>query len=411
MKLISNTNAPNDRMYKLLSDEGKNTQIYIATAFFSDADLAIKMTENNCTIMLIVRLDYGTNPDSLEKIIDNPNIDIRFFTGNSFHPKFYIFGNRVAFVGSSNFTHKGLTTNNEINVAFDSEEPIFEQLKTVFWDYWEEAEVLTKEKLKKFKEIIKQCNASELFRTIMKEVGKYEFNNVGREKERGNHKEKYISNFRKSYQLYISRFNQLKMVYEKTNVRRYPEVPLRIEVDRFLWWIRQEYAKGESYSGVPEKPLNEIESSLKAYIKEFEVVKNEYLDSSASTRFNIVSQGFSDKEKIKKMDFEDIFKVLDNIYAFHDTLRFYPGGHETLKESFKNNNSIEAIKKSIIYLLYGNADYEERIYNCVNTSEYKLDGFGEHCVKELYGLVNPNDIPICNGRTLKAMEWLGFGKL
>lgn len=411
MKLISNTNAPNDRMYKLLSDEGKNTQIYIATAFFSDADLAIKMTENNCTIMLIVRLDYGTNPDSLKKIIDNPNIDIRFFTGNSFHPKFYIFGNRVAFVGSSNFTHKGLTTNNEINVAFDSEEPIFEQLKTVFWDYWEEAEVLTKEKLKKFKEIIKQCNASEPFRTIMEEVGKYEFNNVGREKERGNHKEKYISNFRKSYQLYISRFNQLKMVYEKTNVRRYPEVPLRIEVDRFLWWIRQEYAKGESYSGVPEKTLNEIESSLKAYIKEFEVVKNEYLDSSASTRFNIVSQGFSDKEKIKTMDFEGIFNVLDNIYAFHDTLRFYPGGHETLKETFKNNNSIEAIKKTIIYLLYGNADYEERIYNCVNNVEYKLDGFGEHCVKELYGLVNPNDIPICNGRTLKAMEWLGFGKL
>lgn len=146
------------------------------------------------------------------------------------------------------------------------------------------------------------------------------------------------------------------MVYEKTNVRRYPEVPLRIEVDRFLWWIRQEYAKGESYSGVPEKPLDEIETSLKEYIKEFEVVQNEYLDSSASTRFNIVSQGFSDKEIIRKIDFEGIFKVLDNIYAFHDTLRFYPGGHETLKESFKNNNSIEAIKKSIIYLLYGNSD-------------------------------------------------------
>lgn len=45
MKLISNTNAPDDRMYKLLSDEGKNTQIYIATAFFSDADLGIKMTK------------------------------------------------------------------------------------------------------------------------------------------------------------------------------------------------------------------------------------------------------------------------------------------------------------------------------------------------------------------------------
>ena len=97
MKLISNTNAPHDRMYKLLCDEGKNTQIYIATAFFSEDDLAIKMVNNNCTIQLIVRLDYGTDPDSLEKIIDNPNVDIRFFTGNSFHPKIYIFGNRVAF--------------------------------------------------------------------------------------------------------------------------------------------------------------------------------------------------------------------------------------------------------------------------------------------------------------------------
>ncbi len=411
MKLISNTNAPNDRMYKLLCDEGKNTQIYIATAFFSEDDLAIKMVNNNCTIQLIVRLDYGTNPESLEKIIDNPNIDIRFFTGNSFHPKFYIFGNRVAFVGSSNFTHKGLTTNNEINIAFDSEEPIFEQLKTVFWDYWYEAEVLTKDKLKKFSDIIKQCSSSEPFRTIMKEVGKYEFNNVGREKEKGNHKEKYISNFRKAYQLYISRFNQLKSIYEKTQVRRYPEVPLRIEVDRFLWWIREEYAKGESYNGVPEKTIEELNVSLSNYIKEFETIKNEYLDSSASTRFSLVSKGFENKSKIEKMNFEQLFDVLDNIYAFHDTLRFYEGGHKTLKESFKNNNTVEAIRKSIIYLLYGQGDYEERIFNCVSNPDYKLNGFGEHCVKELYGLLNPNDIPICNGRTLKSMEWLGFGKL
>ena len=100
MKLISNTNKPNDRMYKLISEEGKNTQIYIASAFFSEDDLALKMVQNNCTIMLIVRLDYGTSAEALEKIYENPNIDIRFFTGNSFHPKFYIFGNRVAFLGS-----------------------------------------------------------------------------------------------------------------------------------------------------------------------------------------------------------------------------------------------------------------------------------------------------------------------
>ena len=82
-------------MYKLISEEGKNTQIYIASAFFSEDDLALKMVQNNCTIMLIVRLDYGTSAEALEKIYENPNIDIRFFTGNSFHPKFYIFGNNA----------------------------------------------------------------------------------------------------------------------------------------------------------------------------------------------------------------------------------------------------------------------------------------------------------------------------
>ena len=206
----------------------------------------------------------------------------------------------------------------------------------------------------------------------MSSIGKFEFNNVGREKEKGNSKEKYVSNFRKAYQLYISRFNQLKTIYEETKVRRYPEVPLRIEVDRFLWWIREEYAKGESYNGVPEKTIDEIRSSLHNYIKEFETIENKYLDSSALTRFNIVSQGFANKQKIEKMDFEELFEVLDNIYAFHDTLRFYPGGHETLKESFKNNNTVNSIRKTLTYLLFGQGEYEERIFNCVSNSEYKF---------------------------------------
>ena len=65
------------------------------------------------------------------------------------------------------------------------------------------------------------------------------------------------------------------------------------------------------------------------------------------------------------MDFEELFEVLDNIYAFHDTLRFYPGGHETLKESFKNNNTVNSIRKTLTYLLFGQGEYEERIFNCV----------------------------------------------
>ena len=53
-----------------------------------------------------------------------------------------------------------------------------------------------------------------------------------------------------------------------------------------------------------KKTIDEIRSSLHNYIKEFETIENKYLDSSALTRFNIVSQGFANKQKIEKMDFE-----------------------------------------------------------------------------------------------------------
>lgn len=411
MRIITNSNKPNDRMFKLISEQGKNTQVLIASAFFNESKIALDMVNNNCTIMLIVRLDYGTSPEALRKILSNKNIDIRFFTGPHFHPKFYIFGNNTAYLGSSNFTSPGLTTNNEVNIEFDSEEPVFEELKSLFWDYWNQAEVLTKEKLDKFADVVANCKNPEPFRSIMASVGTYEYNNVGRTEISGNQREKYVSNFRKSYQRYISRFNILKDIYESTKVRRYPNVPLRIEVDRFLWWIREVYATGENYRGIPEKDTASIKKGIIPYIKEFENVKNGYLDTSASTRFFSVSNGFKSKEMIEKMNFDEIFDILAEVYAFHDSLRFYAGGLATLKETFKNENELDKIKETIIYLLFGKNEYEERIFDCLYDEHYKLKGFGEHCLKELYGLVNSDEIPICNGRTLKSMEWLGFGKL
>lgn len=411
MRLVTNTNKQHDRMYKLLSDQGHNAQVFIASAFFSDAQLALEMVKNNCTILLIVRLDYGTNPEALKKIYNNQNIEIRFYTGTYFHPKFYIFGNDIAYLGSANFTHSGLTTNNEVNIEFDSEEPIFDDLKATFWEYWNQAEVLTKEKLDKFANVINECNVLEPSQAIRKIIGSYEYNNVGREPQKGNTKDIFISSFRRSYQLYISSFNKLKQIYQMTNIRRYPNVPLRIEIDRFLWWIREDYARGDSYKNIPKKTPNEIETSIIPYIIEFENVKNKYLDSSANTRYIEISNGFSDIENIKKMDFEDIFTILDHVYAFHDTFRFFVGGHETMKASFKSENELDRIKNLVIYLIFGKDEHEERIFNCIFDEKYKLKGFGESCVKELYGIINSNEIPICNGRTLKSMQWLGFGKL
>lgn len=192
MRIISNTNKPNDRLKFILQNQGKNSKIYITSAFFSDAELLLNMIKNDCTIMLIVRLDIGTDPKALKQLLNNPKIDIRFYTGRYFHPQIYIFKNRMAYVGSANCTTPGLMYNNEIVIEFDSEEMIFDELKYIFYDYWNHAEVLTESYLDKFSKIERKCTKNEIFREINKEIGVYEYNNVGRDKSRGKKREIYF---------------------------------------------------------------------------------------------------------------------------------------------------------------------------------------------------------------------------
>lgn len=55
-----------------------------------------------------------TQPDALESILNMKGIECRIQTGReSFHTKFWMFGNHQVWVGSSNLTRGGLTSNIE----------------------------------------------------------------------------------------------------------------------------------------------------------------------------------------------------------------------------------------------------------------------------------------------------------
>ena len=82
------------------------------------------------------------------------------------------------------------------------------------------------------------------------------------------------------------------------------------------------------------------------------------------------------------------------------------------KKNFFKNNSIDKIKETIKYLLYNtNEEYETRMAKCINDNNLKIKSFGESSVKELFGIINNEDIPPCNDRVLKSMQYLGFGDL
>jgi HKD family nuclease len=414
MKVIANRNntAENDRFGFNLKKAAKGRHLDIAVAFFTDFKSVQELLENGSDIRMIVRLNIGTSLNSLRQIIGKSNIKIRYFTSTRFHPKLYIVNHDSAFVGSSNFTQSAQSRNNEINICFDYEEDenTFSELSTIFDNYWEEAQVLDQKALKIFEEKLKEYNATTYISDLYGERdGTYPNNTTTYEKK--NNRRLYIENFKRNYQDYIENFNKLTDYYNMIPKRKWNDIPLRIEIDRFLWWIRDYKCSGPDGwrrgNILNDKEIKDLVFECKVEYLDFQ---SEYLDKIAYN-YKIVEKGFSSRESIESMDEDTIFDTLNNVHAFNELLRFHRGGTEGLKRDFFKFNTLVQIKKSLMYLIYGANVYEDRVYDCIYSQEYKLQAFGKSCVKELYGYINKDEIPICNGRTLKSLEWLGFGKL
>lgn len=414
MELITNRNndEKNDRFGFYLSQAAKKTNVYIAVAFFTNNNFIEKALQNDCAVKLIVRLSKATSPKALRKIINLPNIEIRYYTSNHFHPKLYIFENDCAFIGSSNLTESALGINSEVNVKIEeeNEEPFFQQLYGLFQEYWEQAIPLTLKDLSIFENIVDSNPdaGNDLFGKIKDALGEKNFNNF-ENKNKINQKSLFIDNFKRLYINYINNFKRLTEYYTVTDERRWNDIPLRIELDRFLWWIREYKCPGETYRN--DKPITNqeiLKNQIISLKKEFIVCEHKYLEE-AYKNFTYIQEGFSSVEKINSADMDELFDILKNVHAFHDLFRFHIGGLEGLKSDFKKND-IKTIKKCLIHLIFDKEDYMERIYDCINLDEYKIQFqcFGENCAKELYGYVNNDNIPTCNGRTKKSMEWLGL---
>jgi len=414
MQLYSNYN--HNHLQNRLEEVCKNSTVYISTAFFSNYEFIKKALDNNCEIYLIVRLDFGTSPDKLLEVINlnNPNINMRYYACKEFHPKFYIIDNVCAFIGSSNLTGKGVMNNLEMNIEINCETEcaIFEELKDEFWREWENAKPLTKDRIIKFKDKhdqYSQLNSGDIFFNENEKVLTPNITNDNKKEK----KTEEITRFEKNYQLYISAFLKLKNMYmEVSNERKYNnELPLRIELDRFLSWLRDKKYKKEEFLSVQKKTDDEIKTSLKE-------LKSEFITSELSPYYNSTVERYTEivnklavKDNIRNQTKEQLFEALKLINAIHDQLRFHNGGMDTLTKDFLDRNDEEKLKNTLIYLLEGKENYIKRIYDITHPSPYKLDILGDSSIKELYGYINKEEIPTCNQRMLHSMQWLGFGKL
>lgn len=415
MRIIANrstTDGTNDRFGANLKSDCAGRDVDIAVAFFTEFNTLKTIADNGSRVRLIVRLNLGTSPDALERAINDDRIRIRFFSSTAFHPKLYIVRHSCAYVGSSNLTQSALAGNNEINVRLDFEQDseAYEKLSGLFEQYWAEAVPLDQKTLVEFKKRVQHAPQMKELPDWYSKVGRTKFNNssiLNRKDQRID----FINSFKKDYHDYIAAFRKLERFYMMTPERKFEDIPLRIEADRFLWWLREEKCQGDSWQNPDIYPDEEIIQTVLACKAEFIAPgkHDKYLESIAHN-YAIVEEAFASRESIMAMDEDQMIEALDSVHSFHDLLRFHQGGTEGLRRDFYDANTLDAVKKTLCHLLFDKADYEERIYDCIYVEGYKLACFGESCVKEIYGYNNPDDIPICNGRTLKSMEWLGLGR-
>ncbi|MET3371813.1 hypothetical protein ABIC89_000854 [Variovorax boronicumulans] len=389
--------------------------VYIASAFFTHSDVVERILQKGCKVLMVVRLGFPTSPFAIEKVKGHPNLQLRIYTGHAFHPKLYIFGDELALVGSANLTQAALLTNQEIMVSIGSDDARLMELMAIFEDYWDGAEVPTDEQLAFYKEIYKQNEQHQeksdaLAQKVLEKLGDKSPANINRGQAKPKKQSLFLSNFRRTYQEAVSAFNIVRKTYGASGYRKAPEsaVPLRIEIDSFISWVREKIAPGESWNSGPLRTASEQEKHIGDLITQWEAVYWKHFEETiVGERYPRFNSVFGSHEAILAADDSELFDALGTLHSFYDRFRFFDGGVAGWKVKFPTFNDPKRTRETLAYLVYGEGDIVQRMANAIFDPRWKLNEFGQANVQELIGWRNREDLPIINGRTTKVLRYFG----
>lgn len=392
------------------------SEVYIAVAFFTEEQVVKDIISDDCHIRMVVRLGFPTKPAALRALINNPNIEIRYYTDPSFHPKLYIFGDKVVLLGSANLTQSALRTNQEIVASIEPADPRFDELTSLFSDYWNEAQVLTLESLDTYEECYKRYgkainDISRIDEESQSKLGNTSFPNIDRGKQEKLKENVFLDNYRKTYQESVSAFRKIKEVYESVGRRKndFTSIPIRTEIDSFFSFVRDTHAMHEAWCEQPIGWNSDRKTLLLSHVNEWLETDWPHYDSKICyENYPLITRIFESQESINESRYDEIISALKVLHSFHDRLRFYPGGLSTLVDAFKKNNDLNKVKSSLVHLLFGKGDAINRMADLIYDSAYKLNVFGQANVQELIGWINKEELPVINGRTTKVFRYYGF---
>lgn len=393
----------------------EESEVYIATAFFTELAVVRRLVEKKCRVHLVVRMGFPTNPIAMEQAMAMPGVQLRMYTGRSFHPKLYIFSDESALVGSANLTHQAITSNQEVMVSINSSDPRFTELAAIFDDYWQGADVPTQQQIKDYKLLYAQFmrhadGIDKLERETLEKLGDKSPANIQRGQKKESKQSLFVGGFRRTYQEAVAAFDIVRRAYESTGYRKVDDtvIPLRLEIDSFISFVRERFAMGESWKTQPFRTPTEQEALVRELVGEWKKVYwKHYEKDIVEERYPALTKVFDSPKSIREANDDELFDALITCHSFHDRLRFFDGGLLTLKREFLAANTPERIRESLAHLVFGPGDVVARMADLIFDVKWKLGEFGRANVQELVGWRNKEDLPVINGRTTMVLRYFG----
>lgn len=387
--------------------------IWVAAPYVTATDELLDAQKAGKEIRLIVGLNDCTSPHALRKVHDLSGFQIRYFT-RRFHAKLYLFDDE-AILGSSNLTQGGLSLNREANICINSDDDL-DELRELFSELWEDAQVLTAEKLAAFDKVwTGKRGAQDPDPWIEDSVGKSEPQNSSVASRKRTTKSVFQETLRRQIAEYGSAFREIDEVLVRNQIQRAElgSVAQEYRTNRFLNWVRLTKAPGEiEWRQAPSRSpegrrdlILELGREWATLDSDKTQIPEEYLEWLGR-----VLKTFATKDVLSDVNKETLTDGLLSLHAFHEQLRFVDGGLKNLPVEFwrANGGNVEKVRQSLGFLLFGHGDFANRLYEFISFPNVKLAYFGKFCALELFGTIHPLKCPPMNGRTAKAMHFLGY---
>ncbi|MGL5005577.1 MAG: alcohol dehydrogenase, partial [Casimicrobium sp.] len=220
----------------------------------------------------------------------------------------------------------------------------------------------------------------------------------------------FLETFKKTYQECVSAFNIVMEAYAAVGYRKADEsvIPLRIEIDSFISFVRDRKTQGESWKVSPLRSAKEQHEFITGLVHEWRLIEWPHFETEiVGEWYPRLCRAFESADSVLNATDDTLVDALSTLHSFYERLRFNEGGLAAWKRKFLTINEPDRIRQTLAYLVFGKDPVEVRMANTIFSADYKLKEFGRASVQELIGWRNRENLPIINGRTTKILRFFG----